>query len=190
MLEDFQVIYKQLENQQQIDLPLKTTSFKQYSEALKESANSQFIQQERNYWLTVTTQETHSLPIDYSLGKNTVSESETVTIYLSEEQTQALLKDVPSAYNTQINDILLAALTQTISNWTDQNYLVVDLENNGRVSMLNDLNISRTVGWFTSIFPVRLEFNKTTNLGEAIKIIKEQLRKVPNSGIGYEFYDI
>ncbi|MEA5517932.1 non-ribosomal peptide synthetase [Limnoraphis robusta] len=184
LLEDFQTIYEQLKNNQKLYLSLKTTSLKQWSDALQEYANSDLIQQERNYWLTILTQETDSLPIDYCWVKNTVQASETVTISLSLEKTKALLKDIPSAYNTHINDILLTALTQTISSWTGQNSLLVDLENHGRESMLNDLNLSRTVGWFTSIFPMLLELN-TIDLGGSIKTIKEQLRQVPNSGMGY-----
>ncbi|MEB3282827.1 MAG: amino acid adenylation domain-containing protein [Lyngbya sp.] len=184
LLEDFKTIYEQIKNAKEIDLSLKTTSIKQWSNALQEYANSELIQQSQNYWLTIIDQQIDSLPVDYCRGKNTVKTSETVTISLSLEKTQALLKDVPSAYNTQINDILLTALTQTISTWTGQNYLLVDLENHGRESLLNDLNLSRTVGWFTSIFPMLLELN-TTDLGESIKTIKEQLRQVPNSGMGY-----
>ncbi|MGB3534213.1 MAG: amino acid adenylation domain-containing protein [Microcoleaceae cyanobacterium] len=185
LLEDFQTIYEQLENHQKINLPLKTTSIKQWSEALQEYAASPFIQQQRNYWLTVLNPDIHSLPIDFSQGENTVEKSETVTIALSLETTEALLKDVPSAYNTQINDILLAALTITLSNWVSQDSLLVDLESYGRESILDNFNLSRTVGWFTSIFPILLELNQTENIGEAIKAIKEQLRQVPNSGMGY-----
>ncbi len=185
LLEDFQMIYKQLNNQKKVNLPLKTTSFKQWSEALQDDANSPIIQKYRDYWLTILNPENDSLPIDYCQGENRVYESETVTISLGEEQTQALLKDAPSAYNTQINDLLLTALTQTILNWTGQSSLLIYLENHGRESRYNHLNLSRTVGWFTSIFPVRLTLNQTTNLGEQIKTIKEQLRQVPHSGISY-----
>ncbi|MDY7019981.1 MAG: amino acid adenylation domain-containing protein [Cyanobacteriota bacterium] len=185
LLEDFQTIYKQIETDKKIHLPLKTTSIKKWSEALQEYTASPLIQQERNYWITALNQEIHSLPIDYRHGENTVKESETVTTALSLEETEALLKEVPSAYNTQINDILLTALIQTFINWTDQDYLLVDLESYGRESIFDEFHLSRTVGWFTSIFPMLLELNKTATLEEKIQTIKEQLRQVHNSGIGY-----
>jgi non-ribosomal peptide synthase protein (TIGR01720 family) len=95
------------------------------------------------------------------------------------------LQEVPKAYKTQINDILLTALVQTLSKWIGSNSVLLDFEGHGREDIFDDIDLSRTVGWFTTIFPVLLELKATDNLGDAIKSIKEQLRAVPNRGIGY-----
>jgi non-ribosomal peptide synthase protein (TIGR01720 family) len=96
-----------------------------------------------------------------------------------------LLQEVPRAYNTHINDALLTALTQAFCGWTGEARLLVDLEAHGREQIVEGLDLSRTVGWFTSIFPVFLTAKAAGVPGNALKSIKEQLRSIPNRGIGY-----
>ncbi len=125
------------------------------------------------------------LPIDYSDGANTLGLASTVLVSLSIEETKTLLQDVPAAYHTQINDVLLTALVQTFIQWTGGHSLFVDLEGHGRESISNNINLTRTVGWFTSIFPVLLTLDKISQPTEALQTIKEQLQSIPNRGIGY-----
>jgi non-ribosomal peptide synthase protein (TIGR01720 family) len=80
---------------------------------------------------------------------------------------------------------LLTALTLTFNQWTGENCLLIDLEGHGREEIFEDVDLSRTVGWFTTIFPVRLQLDNANDLGTALKSIKEQLRAIPNRGIGY-----
>jgi non-ribosomal peptide synthase protein (TIGR01720 family) len=92
---------------------------------------------------------------------------------------------VPAVYRTQINDLLLAALLDCCGRWAGSRSLVVNLEGHGREALSEDIDLSRTIGWFTSMYPVRLEVNDALGAGEMIKAVKEQLRGVPNRGIGY-----
>ena len=108
-----------------------------------------------------------------------------MSVSLNIEETRALLTEVPKAYRTQINDVLLTALVQVLANWSQSTSVLIDLEGHGREEILPDVDLSRTVGWFTTIFPVLLKLVATENLGETLKSIKEQLRGVPNRGIGY-----
>ncbi len=185
LLEDFAHAYQQLERGEVVQLPPKTTSFKQWSEFLQEYAQSTELQQEHNYWLQTSRQSCSVLPVDNSGGANTVALARTVSISLSVEDTRALLQEVPVVYRTQINDVLLAALVQTFNQWTGEQSLLVDLEGHGREVMTNDIDLSRTVGWFTSIFPVRLTLAENLEPGEVLKVVKEQLRSIPNRGMGY-----
>ncbi len=100
-------------------------------------------------------------------------------------ETRALLQEVPEAYHTQINDVLLTALAQAFAAWTGSRSLLIDLEGHGREAILEEVDLSRTVGWFTTLFPVLLELPEVGGCGEALKAIKEQLRRIPNRGIGY-----
>jgi non-ribosomal peptide synthase protein (TIGR01720 family) len=127
------------------------------------------------------------LPKDFPEGtnKNTEASSKTVSVYLDVENTEKLLREVPKAYQTQINEVLLTALVQTFSQWTGTSNLLLDLEGHGREAIFDDVDLLRTVGWFTSIFPVALSLEDETDLGEKLKSIKEQLRQIPNRGIGY-----
>jgi non-ribosomal peptide synthase protein (TIGR01720 family) len=89
------------------------------------------------------------------------------------------------AYQTQINDSLLTALVQVFVKWTGGAALRFDLEGHGREEIVDGVDLSRTVGWFTVLFPVCLELAPETRVGEALKAVKEQLRRIPHRGIGY-----
>jgi len=186
LLEDLQTAYQQLSQGEAIQLPPKTTSFKQWASRLAEYGRSGAVATELDYWLTQSPRSATSVPVDYPEGKNanTVASSAKVSVSLNAEQTRALLQEVPSAYHTQINDVLLTALVQCFGQWCGEQTLLVDLESHGREELFEGVDISRTVGWFTSIFPVWLQL-QASNLGESLKSIKEQLRQVPKRGIGY-----
>ncbi|MBD1806823.1 amino acid adenylation domain-containing protein [Microcoleus sp. FACHB-SPT15] len=185
LLEDLQTAYQQLSQGEAIQLPPKTTSFKHWAERLQEYAQSAALQQELNYWLAESLQQIVHLPTDFPEGNNTVAEAFTVSVTLSREETQALLQAVPAAYQTQINEVLLAALMQAFAQWTGERSLLVDLEGHGREAIFDDVDLSRTVGWFTTIFPVLLDIEEASSLGDSLKAVKEQLRRIPNRGIGY-----
>lgn len=114
-----------------------------------------------------------------------MAKAQIVSVALSQEETQALLQEVPQAYNTQINDVLLTALAQTFAQWQGMDCLLVDLEAHGREAFSESIDLSRTVGWFTAVFPVVLQVSPDSHPGEALKAVKEQLRRIPNQGIGY-----
>lgn len=185
LLEDLETAYQQLSQGKKVQLPAKTTSFKYWSECLHGYAQSPILQQEWDYWLSPSWQQIASLPVDFSDGDNIVASTRNISIVLTVEQTQALLKEVPKAYNTQINDVLLTALVQAFSQWTGNSFLLLALEGHGREEIFDDVDLSRTLGWFTSVFPVLLNLRKTSHPVEALKVVKEQLRGIPNKGIGY-----
>ncbi|MEH2040965.1 amino acid adenylation domain-containing protein [Nostoc sp.] len=187
LLEDLSEAYKQLEVGKTIQLPAKTTSFKDWAIRLQDYARSQELHSQLDYWLDSMRFPIAPLPLDYAAvaQDNTVASSQIVSVYLSVEQTRALLQDVPGAYNTQINDVLLTALVQTFTRWTGSYSLLIDLEGHGREDLFDDVDLSRTVGWFTSIFPVLLQLEDRNDPGEVLKSVKEQLRRIPNRGIDY-----
>ncbi|MDZ8090959.1 MAG: amino acid adenylation domain-containing protein [Nostoc sp. DedQUE05] len=185
LLEDLQTAYQQLAQGKAIKLPTKTTSFKDWSNKLTEYAQSQVLKSEVAYWLNESRIAVPSIPVDYTQRANTVEGASTVSVSLSEAQTRALLQDVPKAYNTQINDVLLTALVLVLSRWTNSNCVLFNLEGHGREDIIDGVDLSRTIGWFTTIFPVVLELGVTENLADALKSVKEQLRVISNKGIGY-----
>ncbi len=185
LLEDFQTAYTQLSQGKEIKLPRKTTAYKQWSQRLINYAQSSEIEPEINYWLTQNHHNITNLPIDFNRGNNNVESTVRVSITLRESETKTLLYDIPSAYRTQINEVLLTALSQTFTNWTGENSLLIDLEGHGREPLFTDVDLSRTVGWFTSVFPVYLNWDKNSDLIQILKAVKEQLRLIPNQGIGY-----
>jgi non-ribosomal peptide synthase protein (TIGR01720 family) len=123
--------------------------------------------------------------VDYVGELNTVATSKTFSVFLNETETQALLQQVPAKYHTQINDVLLTALAKTFAEWTGKQTLLVNLEGHGREDIFTNVDLSRTVGWFTTVFPVLLNLENSATVGDALKAIKEQLRNIPNRGFDY-----
>jgi non-ribosomal peptide synthase protein (TIGR01720 family) len=167
-----------------VRLPAKTTSFKDWAQRLDAYAQTDAARDEMSYWLNVLGGRAVRLPVDRPGGDNTEVSARSVTIALTTEETRALLQDVPPIYGTEINDVLLTALAQAFERWSGTHALWVELEGHGREEMFDDVDVSRTVGWFTSMFPARLELKNDTP-GEALKSIKEQLRRIPRHGIGF-----
>ncbi|UKP00593.1 non-ribosomal peptide synthetase [Nostoc sp. UHCC 0870] len=184
-LEDLQLAYQQLSQSQEIQLPPKTTSYQQWANKLQEYTWSADLQPAFNYWTSPTWQKIPPLPVDYAPGSNTMADVDTYSTFLSVTDTQALLQEVPQAYRTQINDVLLTALALTFQTWTGENRLLVELEGHGREDLFPSINLSRTMGWFTSLFPVLLNINPSADLGISLKSVKEQLRQIPDRGISY-----
>src|SRR6185369_8893224 len=127
-------------------------------------------------------------------GGGTVGSAQRVEVALSAERTRELLLEVPAAYNTHINDVLVTALARTLSWWTTSAHqsengagaaVLVEMEGHGREEISERVDVSRTVGWFTSIYPVVLESKAAEEVGAALKRVKEQLRALPRRGLGY-----
>lgn len=188
LLEDLAATYTQLSRGEQVQLPAKTCSFQQWAKSLLAYANTPALQQEAASWLDSSLAHSATLPTDRtSDAQETVTEAATRIVVrgISLAETRALLQDVPAAYHTQINDVLLTALAETLREWTEAQTFLVDLEGHGREQILPDIDLSRTVGWFTTIFPVHLNLAGQHEPGAMLMTIKEQLRLIPNHGIGY-----
>jgi len=193
LLEDFTTGYRQLERGEDIKFQDKTDSFKNWSQKLNEyattiaSEKSKKFVKELEYWREIETASLEPLPRDHEVDmeKKKTKYSEAVSLELDQEQTGRLLKKVNHAYNTEINDLLLTALGLALRDWSGHQKVLINLEGHGRESIINGVDISRTVGWFTSQFPLLLDMGKTDQLPEHIIQVKETLRQVPNKGIGY-----
>jgi amino acid adenylation domain-containing protein/non-ribosomal peptide synthase protein (TIGR01720 family) len=193
LLEDLESAYQQFKAGRPVQLSAKTTSYKAWAEKLRGFAGEQTRQDELSYWKAVTdshraVEAVGPLAITEASVKNSEGAAGTLKIALTAGETQALLQRIPAVYNTQINDVLLTALARAWARWSGSPVLFTNLEGHGRENLFEDADLSRTVGWFTSIFPVRLQLPETGQdwqPGEALKSIKEQLRQIPQRGIGY-----
>jgi amino acid adenylation domain-containing protein/non-ribosomal peptide synthase protein (TIGR01720 family) len=189
LLEDWEHVYRQLQSGERVRLPSKTTSFQRWAERLEQLAQTMAVQKELDYWIAAS-QRTSRLPIDAQDANRESANIEgfgrAVAVSLSIDETNALLQDVPAVYHTRIDDVLLTALVLAFRRWTGEDALLVELEKHGREELFEDVDLSRSVGWFTSAFPVLLKLQATaTTLGDVLKSTKEQLRRIPRGGIGY-----
>lgn len=185
LLEDLQKSYMAALTGASAQLPPKTTSFRRWAEGLVGYASSPHVRKEADFWLELQGKPLKSLPIDGPGGANSYVNSSTVTASLDGDLTRALLQEAPRAYNTEINDILLTALARAFYVWTGERELLVDLEGHGREEVLAETDFSRTVGCFTTRFPVLIELGVSLQPGEDLKSVKEQLRRVPQRGLNY-----
>jgi len=165
-------------------LPDKTTSFRAWAQRLEEYAKTVDLSEEARWWDNWIASGAEQIPVDHDLGENTVESCETVSIELGEEQTRALLREAHKAYNTEINDLLITAFMRTINEWTGNCRFAIDMEGHGREAVIDDVDITRTVGWFTSVYPVMLDSDET-QLPEQIKYVKERLHTIPHKGFNY-----
>ncbi|MFE9809722.1 amino acid adenylation domain-containing protein [Streptomyces sp. NPDC005548] len=174
------------------------TSLRTWSRLLSEAAHDPARIAEVPLWQAVS--ETDDPPIaDRPLdpARDTYADRRDLTLTLPTEQTAALLTAVPEAFHAGIDDILLTALALAVAHWrapAATTSVLVDLEGHGREELAPGVDLSRTVGWFTSLYPVRLDTGATDwavvwaggpGLGRAVKAVKEQLRAIPDHGIGY-----
>jgi non-ribosomal peptide synthase protein (TIGR01720 family) len=125
------------------------------------------------------------LPVDYRAGDNTVASACTVSVSLSKEQTRALLQDVSPVHHAQVNEILLAALAGACLRWTAESRLLLDLDGHGREDVIEGVDLSHTVGWFSALFPVLSECESDGDLERVLQSVKVKLRGISNRGIGY-----
>ena len=166
-------------------LPLKTDSFKSWAERLRQYAHSDDLQKEKAYWQQLANQAIPVIPGDFSQENSVLKDTAEVSFELEVEETGHLLTRVHQAFGTEINDILLTALGLAVNKTWDHEALLISLEGHGRENLFAEIDISRTLGWFTSEYPVWLDLSFAHDLGRQVKEIKETLRKIPHKGIGY-----
>lgn len=185
LLDDLYQAYRQLRQGQRVEFHPKTTSFQYWSRRLTEYAKSPALQTELDYWLDDRLAHVSPLPVDHPGGANDVASACDLSVSLSIEESQNLLREVPKSFNIRTRDALLTALVQTFAEWTGEPTLLLAFEGHGREPIFEEVDLSRTVGWFTSYYPVRLDLGQAAGTEEAVKLIKEQVRGVPGNGLGY-----
>jgi amino acid adenylation domain-containing protein/non-ribosomal peptide synthase protein (TIGR01720 family) len=182
---DLAVAYRQISRGETVSLPATTTSFAQWSQTLATLAGSDDLQKETRYWLEPVSAPPNLPRTAAAVGGNTEGESKLITTVLDAQHTGSLLREVHAAYHTRMEDLLLAALARAIGRWTGGRSTLLTLEHHGREDVDSHVDVSRTVGWFTTLFPICLALADPSDAGADLRAVKEQLRRVPRNGIGY-----
>jgi amino acid adenylation domain-containing protein/non-ribosomal peptide synthase protein (TIGR01720 family) len=185
LFEDLWSAYEQRRRGEPVALRPKTTSVRRWAELLAEHARTPALLAEEAFWTAAAERRPGRLPLDATTGENTEASTQRLSVELSVEETTQLLREVPEAYGTQINDVLLAALAEALAAWTGAPDVLVDLEGHGREDVFAGADLTRTVGWFTALFPVALRHDAQAGPGERLRSIKEQLRRIPGRGLGH-----
>ncbi|MFQ6142325.1 non-ribosomal peptide synthase/polyketide synthase [Streptomyces seoulensis] len=186
--DDLETAYHQTVQGQNIDLGERGTSFRDWSRGLAAHVAEGGLDHELPHWEEAV--QAGPAPADPPAGADTATTA-VVAVELDEDDTAALLRHAPTAYRTRVNDVLLAALALALARWTGHDRVRLDLEGHGREDLLDGVDLSRTVGWFTTVHPVALQVTAPDDLGPdrdwrgLVKSVRRQLRAVPGNGLGY-----
>ncbi|WP_447903369.1 amino acid adenylation domain-containing protein [Pseudomonas serbica] len=161
--------------------PAKTSRYQRWVARLQDHLPA--FEHSRGHWHAQLQHAPKDLPCERPDGALENRFEHKLELKFDTEQTRKLLQQAPAAYRTQVNDLLLTTLARTVCRWSGQGSTLIQLEGHGREDLFDDVDLTRSVGWFTSLFPVNL--TPAFELGASIKSIKEQLRNVPDKGLGY-----
>jgi amino acid adenylation domain-containing protein/non-ribosomal peptide synthase protein (TIGR01720 family) len=183
--EDLERACAQAQAGEPVELGEKSTPFGRWGAVLEAYAASAAVQDEAGYWLAQGGEGVAPLPVD-GAGEPVAAGARTVRVSLDARETHALLHEVPAAYRTQINDVLLCALADAVGRWSGGPRVRLALEGHGREEEVGaGVDLTRTLGWFTTVYPVVLDAAPGAGPGERLKRVKEALRAIPLRGIGY-----
>lgn len=183
LLEDLEVLLSESGKNEMPSLGNKSSSYRQWHQALEQYAKTNRLLSQKEYWEQIT-KERQPLPVDKSFsGHGKMTDKHQCTVKLSSDLTRSLIQEVSQVYHTEINDILLSALARTLTEWCGENRVVIGLEGHGREETIGGVDLSHTIGWFTNLYPVC--FAAEPSIEKLIKNVKEQLRRIPDKGIGY-----
>jgi len=186
LIQDLERSCAQAQSGAPIDPGEKSTSFRRWSEAARAYASSEALRSEIPYWQAQGSEGIAPLPLD-SKEESTQQDLHEVTLRLNADETRSLLQRVPSTQQTQINETILWALAETVAEWTGSTRVRIALEGHGREEIMPDIDLTHTVGWFTSIYPVVLDISmsQSSDPDARLRSVSEQLRAVPTRGVGY-----
>ncbi|MFT4115710.1 amino acid adenylation domain-containing protein [Bradyrhizobium sp.] len=183
LMEDLQAAYSSLREGKPVEFPEATTDYQTWAASLREYAGQETVEAAARSWQAMIAAPFASLPL--SCADSIEADASSFTVELTETETAALLQEVPNAYRTQINDVLLSALAIALQRSTGENAFLIETEGHGREDIGGNLDLSRTIGWFTSLFPLRLDLPTEKSIEAVLKSVKEQVRKIPDRGLTY-----
>lgn len=186
LLDDLVFIHNQLAGGRAVALPAKTTSYRQWAIRLQDCAGTLSAASGAPLWLQSQENAEAAFPVDHEGGTNTEADAFVHTVKLSERLTRALIQDSGAAYRTSTQELLLIAVVKGISDWSGLPHLQVEVEAHSRDNgPFRDLDFTRTVGRFTTSYPVSFDFDPTSPTDCLIKELKEQFRRQAARGFDY-----
>ncbi|MFF2642385.1 amino acid adenylation domain-containing protein [Streptomyces niveus] len=198
LMDDLATAWRQFTSGAPVDLPPVGTSFRRWTQLLERAA----FDADSSYYRRQPP------GADLPVGRRALSETDTVagertrTVTAGPRVTAALLGEIPARFHAGVNDVLLTALAVTLARWRrargqDQSHAHIELEGHGREGRFVtgsagfEPELSRTVGWFTTLFPVTVDPGTAADLtspeylAAALKAVKEDLARVPDNGVSY-----
>lgn len=166
----------------------KTSSFKEWQQSLSEYAVKNKSSEESGFWQEINDKNFDKLKRLPSGIYNTIGERKTLAFSIDKETTNDLITKCYKKYQTEINEVLITALLITLKTTFNLNKISLNLEGHGRENIDSNIDVSRTIGWFTSIFPVYFDLEDKEDNISVLLHIKNNLNVIPNKGIGYGIF--
>jgi amino acid adenylation domain-containing protein/non-ribosomal peptide synthase protein (TIGR01720 family) len=186
LLDDLDAAYRQLAAGEPIAVPRKTTSAQQWAERLAERAKPGGMpQQELDYWLAQAPINPPRYPMDHELGPNDWISARFQPVEFDVEETQILLQRVPRFLGVQIDAVLVTAVLSAFESWIGSRSLPILLLGHGREALYDDMDLTRTIGWFNTIYPVLLDMGPDPGWTASARELNRQLRRIPLGGTGF-----
>ncbi len=186
VLEDLESAYRSLRRGEPPIPPPPSTPFSRWAERVVEHAGSEEVASEADLWLDRPT----PVPRFPTASRNVVNDEGsacTMTVTLDRSMTFDLLQTIPSARGYRIHEIAVAGLVGAIRRWAGGDAVSIEIEGHGREDLFPDVDLSRTVGWFTTHTPLYVDLSETP--GDAPLALAETVsrayRRLPARGIGY-----
>lgn len=181
--DDFKDAIRQVTAGKPIAQQPKTSSIQEWTEHLRAYAKN-MSNDEHTFWNAQITP-TPRLPFDHQ-DVQVIEEKDISSLpFKIDVAATDALQQSNKAYRTKTEELLITAFVNTIRNWTQASEVAIGFERHGRETLKTQLDVSRTVGWFTSYFPVKFKGSLKEEIGEKLVSVKEKWRSVPNGGIGY-----
>jgi amino acid adenylation domain-containing protein/thioester reductase-like protein/non-ribosomal peptide synthase protein (TIGR01720 family) len=184
ILDDLNTLFTQKIENKKLELTYKTESFKEWSNQLYNLADNKEFLEQGGYWRRLEETVISALPKDMDVFEDKVKNSDDIQLKLSKNETEKLLNTYKIS-GIEIKYIILTALGLAIKEWTGQSKILIDFESHGREGNYININITRTVGWFTNVFPIILNMINSEDLLEQIASVKESVLNTPDNGFGY-----
>ncbi len=185
LIENLEYILSAIVKGDEPDLGSKGSSYRQWHQALVKYGQQPAVKREVEYW---KEEQKKYRPIQKgktTIGRVRIGDIRSLSMNLSSEQTSILVNEVPKVYQTEINDVLLTGLALAIKQWGGISDVTIGMEGYGRNEIDKEIDLSRTVGWFTTIYPVVIETGDHSLPASLLPVVKNVLRNLPAKGIGF-----
>jgi amino acid adenylation domain-containing protein/non-ribosomal peptide synthase protein (TIGR01720 family) len=183
--EDLQTAYVQLSRGEEPLLPPKTTAFPTFSAGLHEKAQTNDLARELSVWTSRDRANTPELPLDQLAGENRQVSARRVAAVLGCQETKIVTHEITSAHDCEVREALMTAVGLAVCGWTGKDSLLVEVEGHGREDLLEGVDVSRTIGRCSTLWPAYLKFREGQPPAEAVRAVRDSMRSCPNRGIGY-----
>ncbi|MEO1142955.1 MAG: condensation domain-containing protein, partial [Pseudomonadota bacterium] len=185
LIEDLDELVSQFKANESLQLPEKTHSYQYWARKLQAYAHEAEVLEQQGFWKKYVESVSPFIKKSRHEGPDLLHDSNDLTYALQKPTTQLLISKANVPFNTNSEELLLAALVLATQDAFEAKHMAVMMESHGRDHPIEGVHLERTIGWFTCEYPVVFDTSRELELHQLIKHVKETLRKIPNGGIGY-----